>query len=309
MRWFRWFLLFTVLAYLLSGVKQIGYDERAVVKRFGAVVARPGPGLWLGLPWGIDRVERVQVRAVRQLAVGYSPENYNEVEFLPGQFLTGDQNLVNCKLVVEYTIDETGTDIDNYLLNRSVLEVIVTRETEAIAAEWAASRTVDVVLSDRTGLALHLSHALPERLQPHRLGMVVQRVSVDYLAAPEEVRDAFEAVNQAQTAIRTRRNQAEQDAARQINDATALATRLANEAVAYQHEQRSAAEAEATAFTARLAQYQQASRTNPAVLSTIWRDEVGKLLLGISSRGRIEVMDDVLGPAGLELNQFVPSKR
>src|SRR6476619_8535347 len=70
----RTLLLVALLAYLLTGVAQVRPEERAVVRRFGKVVARPGPGLWVGLPWGIDRVDRVPVRSVRQLAVGYDPE-------------------------------------------------------------------------------------------------------------------------------------------------------------------------------------------------------------------------------------------
>ena len=59
--------LLAIAAYLLTGLAQVRPEERAVVRRFGQVVARPGPGLWVGLPWGIDRVDRVPVRTVRQL--------------------------------------------------------------------------------------------------------------------------------------------------------------------------------------------------------------------------------------------------
>ena len=56
----RWLLLLVPLAaYLLTGVAEIRPEERAVVRRFGRVVALPGPGLWVGLPYGIDRVDRV----------------------------------------------------------------------------------------------------------------------------------------------------------------------------------------------------------------------------------------------------------
>src|SRR5436305_14602324 len=92
----RHLLLIVLAAYLLTGLAQVRPEERAVVRRFGKVVARPGPGLWVGLPWGIDTVEHVPVRTVRQLTVGYNPENWSESAGTPpGQFLTGDQTLVN----------------------------------------------------------------------------------------------------------------------------------------------------------------------------------------------------------------------
>ena len=94
--------LVLVLAYLATGVSQVGPEERAVVRRFGRVVARPGPGLWVGLPWGVDRVERVSVRTARQLEVGFALDAVEDAGATPpGQFLSGDENLVNVRLVVE----------------------------------------------------------------------------------------------------------------------------------------------------------------------------------------------------------------
>src|SRR5215218_9651554 len=96
----RYFLLLLLVAYLATGVYQVGPDERAVVRRFGKVVARPGPGLGFGLPWGVDRVDRVPVRTVRQIRAGYEPDAAGESATRPGQLLTGDQNLVNVQLVL-----------------------------------------------------------------------------------------------------------------------------------------------------------------------------------------------------------------
>src|SRR5436309_16101129 len=61
MRRLLWLVSLLVIAYLLAGVAQVGLNERAVVRRFGAVVARPGPGLYVGLPWPLERIDRVPV--------------------------------------------------------------------------------------------------------------------------------------------------------------------------------------------------------------------------------------------------------
>ena len=303
-----YFIPLALVGYALTGVAQVGPDERAVVRRFGEVVARPGPGLWIGYPYGVDRVDRVPVRAVRQLAVGYNADESNDAPGLPtGQLLTGDQNLVNLKLVVEYAIDDRDGALENFVVNRDQVDPVLTRETEALAAEWVGSRTVDRVLGGRAALAQWIAARLPDRLD--NLGIVLQRVSVEYLAAPEEVRDAFEAVNQAQTNIRTRRNQAEQEAERQINDANTLKYRLQNEAAAYRNETETQARTEASAFEARRIQAATLRATNPDFLAAIWREEIGLLLAELKSRSRIELLDDFLGPNGLELNQFVPTKK
>jgi len=309
MRRLRWLLPLLLAVYLLTGVAQIGPGERGVVRRFGRVVARPTPGLWIGLPWGIDTLDRVQVRAVRQLAVGYDPDEASDAPGLSsGQFLTGDQNLVNARITIEYAIDETGDHLDDELVNRSERERVLSRETEALAAEWLSARTVDAVLSGRAELAQHIGRELPPRIESHRLGIVVQRSTIDWLVAPEEVRESFEAVNKAQTQIRTRRNQAEQEAARQLSEASLFASKLKGEAAAYRIERQKQANAEATTFLAREAQYRQARAKNPDVLRTLWREEIAAVLAGVKERGRIELLDDRLGPNGLELHQFLPAK-
>lgn len=298
-----------VVLYLLTGVSQVEPDERAVVRRFGRVIERPGPGLRVGLPWGIDRVDKFKVRTV-QLTVGYNPDEVADSPGIPaGQLVTGDQNLVNLRLVVAYAIDTRDGELDNYAAHRDRVDAVLTREAEAVASEWAAARTVDEVLSGRAAIAQQVSDRLPTRIAPHRLGVVVQRVSVEHLAAPDEVKDSFDAVNQAQTGIRTRVNQAEQDAQRRTSEANSLSQRLLSEAKAYATERETLAKADADAFTKRLTSYQTLRQSNPDILAAIWREEVGKILAGVKEKGRIEVLDDVLGPNGLELNQFIPTRR
>ena len=304
----RYLLLIAVVAYLATGVRQIGADERAVVRRFGAVVARPGPGLWVGLPWGIDRLDRVRVRTVRQLAVGYNPDTEDATP--SSGWLTGDQNLVDVRLVAEFAVGSDDTSLDDFVTNRDVADVVLAREVETAAAEWVAGRPVDeVLLTGRTALPRRLLEAAPGRLAPHRLGLEVLRVSVDYLAAPSEVRDAFEAVNQAQTGVRTRENQARQRAAELLREAQAVHFRTRQQAEAYQREKLSLAAADADAFTKRLDQYRRLRETNPDILTAIWWDEIGRTLLGMRGRGRIDLLDPHLGPDGLDVTQFVtPNK-
>lgn len=308
MRRLKYILPLLLFAYLTTGVTQVERDERAVVRRFGRVIDRPGPGLWVGLPWGIDRVDKFKVATVRQLSVGYSPDEFGDSPGTPsGQLLTADQNLVNLRLVVEYAIDDEK--LEDYAMHRDRVDGVLSREAEAAASQWAAARTVDEVLSGRAAITRTVADRLPDRIAPHRLGVVVQRVSVEHLAAPDEVREAFEAVNQAQTGIRTRVSQAEQERDRKLSEADALKRRLESEATAYTTEKTKLAEAEAAAFTARLTGYQTLRQQNPDILAAIWREEVGKILAGVKERGRIEVLDDDLGPNGLELNQFLPTKK
>jgi modulator of FtsH protease HflK len=299
------------LGYLSTGFYQVGPDERAIIRRFGKVVSRPGPGLGFGFPYGIDRVDRVQVRTVRQLDVGFLPEATEDSAATPtGQFLTGDQNLVNIKLVVEYAIDDRESEVEAYLATRDRVDAILGRELEGLLAEWCAASSVDeVLLAGRAILPGWLTPRLEARLQPQRLGILVQRMSVDVVAAPSEVREAFEAVNQAQTAIRTREYQAEQDAEQRKREAESLQYKLMQQAEAYQNEKKTFATAEAEGFRKRLEQYQRLKTTNPDILKLIWWDEMGRILLSMKGRGRIDLLDDKLGSNGLDITQFLPPKK
>ncbi len=282
----RYVLLLPLFAYLATGIYQVGPDERAVVRRFGAVVARPGPGLGFGLPWGIDRVDRVPVRTVRQIRVGYDPDAPAESSSPAGTLLTGDQNLVNVRLVIDYAIGETDDDLDYYVIHREQVDAALSRAAEAAAAEWAAGRTIDQVL--RTGNALlpaWVMDRLGERLPGLRLGVRVQRASVAHLAAPDEVRASFEAVDQAQTAIRTRETQAEQERDQRLSQAAAIRYKLEQEAAQYRTEHLAQARADATAFGNELAAYRGVARTNPDALSFLWWHEMHETLDVMTARG------------------------
>ena len=200
-------------AYLLTGVAQVGPEERAVVRRFGEVVARPGAGA-VGRPAVGHRPRRPRAGAHgAQLRVGYDPETASRRHGTPaGQFLTGDQNLVNVQLVLDYAIGETDADLDDYVIHRERVDATLARIAEAAAAEWSrGAASISVLLTGNAALPAWVMDRLGERLPGMRLGVRVQRVSVAVSGPPDEVRAAFEAVTQAQTGIRTREFQALQE--------------------------------------------------------------------------------------------------
>ena len=157
-----------LVAYLLTGVVQIRSDERAVVRRFGRVVATPQPGLWVGFPWGIDRVECVKVDQVRRVPVGYQPDADEPGGGTPpGQLLTGDHNLVNIQVVIDYTVRPEPEQIDNFVIQADRADGLVARAAEASLAEWVAGRGVDeVLLTSKVALPSWLVRQTQDRLAP-----------------------------------------------------------------------------------------------------------------------------------------------
>jgi membrane protease subunit HflK len=308
----RYLLILASIAYLLTGIAQVRPEERAVVRRFGEVVARPGPGLWVGLPWGIDRVDRVPVLTARQLAVGFDPDTWSDIPGTPtGQFLTGDHNLVNVRLVLHYAIGETDAELDDFVMHQDQVNVVLDRVAEAAAGEWIAGRPVDqVLLTASAALPAWVMDRAAERLPSFRLGIRLQRVSVAYLAPPEEVRAAFEAVTQAQTGIRTKELQARQEAAQRERQAESFSYKLSQESAEFRDSQLRQARADATEFRAQLEAYRDLSKTNPDAPSFLWWEEMRKALTDLKARGgRVEPLDSYLGAGGLDVTQVISPKK
>src|SRR5256714_13277035 len=104
-RLFLYPVVLLLVGYLLTGVTQVRPGERAVVRRFGRVLQqKPDPGLWIGLPWGMDRVDRVAVDRIQSVTVGYQDEVAVDAAIPAGQLLTGDHNLVNIQVTLYYKV-------------------------------------------------------------------------------------------------------------------------------------------------------------------------------------------------------------
>ena len=299
-----------LLGWFATGIAKIRSDERAVVRRFGKVTARPGPGLWIGFPAGIDRVNRIKVLTVRQLEIGPAADTADDPN-ATGQYLTGDQNLISLRIILEYAVDDRDGPFEQFVVHEDRIEAVLTREVEALAGEWAVGIDIDrALLGGRSLLPAWMLPRLKDRLAVLNLGVLVQRIALDTIAPPAEVRPAFEAVNQAQIAAGTKENEARLDAARRLREADTVKFQLARRAEAESSAKISAAQAEADVFVARLAQYRLLAAENPNVLETIWWNETGKLLAALKARGRIDVLDTYLAGNGLDITQFfAPKKR
>jgi membrane protease subunit HflK len=307
MRRLRWLLVIALAAYLLTGLTQVRPGERAVVRRFGAVIARPGPGPWFGLPWPFERVDRVPLSFLRPVVVGFVPGTEDGTP--AGQLLTGDHNLVNVQVLLHYAVGEDDSALDEFSLHRDRIDGLVGRAAETALAEWVAAHGIDeVLLTGKDRLRGFLVGRTQEQLRDYRVGVAVKVAEVTYLAPPDEVKPEFDAVTRAQTAIRTREYEAHQDERRTLQAARAEVFQERLRAETYAYERLALAHAEAQAFTNRLAQYRRLRADNPDVLAAIWWDEMGKVFLRLKEAGRIDLLDNHLGADGLDITQFAPSK-
>jgi membrane protease subunit HflK len=306
------FVLFAVglllAASLLTGLKPIKPGERAVVRRFGRVVATPEPGLWIGLPWGFDRIDSVSVQ-VRRVTVGYETEINEDEEALPrGQFLSGDHNLVNVQAKIDYSVDEAN--LVDFVEQMDRVEGVVIRAAEAVLAEWLAGRKVDeVIIRGQADLPGYLIQRTQERIADYRLGIRIHNANVSHLLPPQQVKADFDEVTRAQTGIHTLQNEAQQRRLEILRDADRSSFDIQKRAEGYRTERLHLAQAEGERFSQRLDTYRRLRQDNPNYLSAIWWEEMGKLFARLKETGRIDLLDNHLGADGLDITVFPPMPR
>jgi modulator of FtsH protease HflK len=291
---------------------QVEPGERGVVLRLGRVIDTVGPGLHVGLPWGIDRVERVAVDRVRRVSLGFTASDSDEFGLAtpPGQLLTGDHNLVNIQVVIEYAVNDD--EVTQFVLYGDQVDGLVGRVAETVLAEWVAGRGVDdVLLRGKEILPRWLVAKTQERIAPYGLGVQIQLASVNHLYPPGQVRDAFEAVTRAQTGIQTREFEAKQEADTRMSEAQAYKFRLETTATVYAAGVKNVAQAEADAFRKRLEVLESVRKENPDFLAAIWWDEVTKMYTAMRVAGRLDLLDNRLAADGIDILQspLAPKKK
>src|SRR5947209_4164737 len=182
----------------MTGVYVVRANEQAVVRRLGRVVDdRVGPGLHVGLPWGLDRVDRLRLREQKRLTVGFEQPDQalgRPVDPAQREFLTGDQNLVNVELLVQYTIRAPRA----YLFAAADLEGVLREASAAGIAATAGARPVDALLTTgKTEAQERLRSLIQAAVDRCGLGVTVTAVNIQSVTPPLKVADAFRDVASA----------------------------------------------------------------------------------------------------------------
>lgn len=296
----------------VTALTQVEAGERAVVRRFGRVLPhRPGPGLYCGLPWGMERVDRVPVGKARRVSVGFTGKEDDDPAGTPaGQLLTGDHNLVNVQVEVYYKVNEA--EVEKFALQSDRVDPLLARLSVAALAEWVVGHTVDEVLvQGQRALPAYVQNAMQAGLGPYDLGVEVELVSVIRIYPPDEVKADFDEVAKAQNRIDTQVNRAKQEREQRLSKASGEVFQIEGLARAYAVEQKLQAQAESAAFLKQLAQYRELAAKNPDHLNTLWLDDMTRLYARMREAGRIDVLDHYLSKEGLSITQFplLPKKK
>jgi len=269
-RTFAGLLLAVVAGYLATGVFVVQGNERAIVRRLGRVVTTPAgeprllaSGLHYDLPYPLARVDRVNLNEVRTLALGsVELDAVEDGAFLrtlnsinQSQFLTGDKNILNLQIGVQYRVSQAG--VRQYLYASESPERHLALLVESTAADLIAASGVDFV--HPLGL-VQLREMLTTRVralaEEHRLGIEVDEVAVNAVYPPVRVKSYFLDVSNAradkENYIHTARAYAEQRRAA----ADAERQSLIDEAETYRRDIVEQSRGEAESFARLIAEFQ-----------------------------------------------------
>ncbi|MBF0433734.1 MAG: FtsH protease activity modulator HflK [Fibrobacteria bacterium] len=178
--------------YLASGFFIIAPDEQGVVRVFGRAILPYQPGIHYTPPWPVSRLDRVKVSGVKRVYVGQIVEALGDEMRLQHaeeqEYITGDINILNLKLVVRYKIK----DAIMYLFNVSKIHYLVEFFTETALSSLTSVMSVDEVLtSGKSVIQIRVRQMLQKSIDSLDCGIHITSVQFREVSPPIEVADAF----------------------------------------------------------------------------------------------------------------------
>ena len=247
-----------VALWLLSGTYAVMPDQQAVETLFGRVVSpRVLPGLHYTLPWPVGSVAKLKVRQMQRLIVGGAAADTVLGRSQPAlsQFLAGDQNLIQMRVVVQYSVGVPA----EYLFAAQSPQQVIGAEVESELARRVARLGVDALLTTgKAALQDEVRAAAQIALNRYHVGALIGSVNIESLTPPPEAADAFRDVASARA-----------DGARAVSDAQGYsndlvpksrgqARQLVEEAQAYSARKINEATGDAARFNQVAAEYAKA---------------------------------------------------
>ncbi len=255
-------VILLVIIGLAQTVYSVGPDEVGVIQRFGKYVVTTAPGLHMKLPFGIDRVTRVKITAIeteefgiRTLKAGvrttYSARSYLQESLM----LTGDLNILDVQWIVQYR----RADPVKYLFATRDPGKNVRDVSEVVMRRLAGNYSVDEVLKEsRDEIGARAQVEMQKILDKYETGIKVITVKLQNVNPPDEVKPAFNEVNEAEQEKERFINQAWEAYNKVVPRARGEAEKTIREAEGYALEKVNRAKGDTERFLAVLEEYKKA---------------------------------------------------
>ncbi|MBN1853436.1 MAG: protease modulator HflK [Pirellulales bacterium] len=308
LKMFRWVAVVLLALFAVSGIHEVGPDHVGLLLRFGRLHGATRadqikePGLLLALPYPMDRVVQVPAKQEGEIIVSEvwksieQTSGLNAIDpILEGYCLTGDQNIIQSKIVVKYRITNPIAFQLQTADPESILHDMVLAALTRSVAGWKVDdvlrlqRAKEESLDQTESLVRIVWNRAQERLDQLDCGMTISALEFKEVHPPRHVIAEFRAVQSAEIEMGTNRSEAEGYAAREIPKAEAERNRLVQQAVAYDSSLQARASEEMSVFEELYTEYQK----SPAL---------------VANRIYLETMEHILRSVG-RLNFVSPDER
>lgn len=277
--------------------------EEGLVLTFGEYTKTTEPGFHFKLPWPIQTVELADIGEVKRLELGFRSEQYNgqttyrsfdkDTSLLQeAQMLTGDENVVDCSMAVQYRIKNSR----DYLFNFEPGDVpnMLQAIAEAALRQAVGDHPInDVLTTGKVQISSEIKLKMQELADLTGAGVTIHDVYLQDVQPPAQVADAFKDVASAREEREKIINEAHAYQSEQIPKAEGEAERLKQEAEGYKE----ARLAEAQGAVARFQSIAEQYRLSPEITrARLYLETMANLL----PKMQITVVDDAAGIVNLK---------
>lgn len=200
-------IIVVLIALSATSVYTVDEKQQAVVTTFGKVTDIKDAGIQFKLPFGIQKVQFVDVNVYQKMQIGYKTEDNKEV-FVPSEskMITGDYNIVNIDFYVEYKI----SDPVKYLYKSNDPDAVLRNMLQTQIRNVVGSKEVDSVLTDgKSEIQMEIKSLIMKVLEEYDIGLSVINVKIQDSNPPtDKVIEAFKNVETAKQQAETLINQA-----------------------------------------------------------------------------------------------------
>lgn len=267
-------------------------EERAVVKRFGAVIGITDPGLHFKIPFGIDQVQFVATERVLKQEFGFRTQGtrasgrtaYSSQQFEDESLmLTGDLNMIDVEWVVQYRIDDPIKFLYQMREPTRTLRDISESVMRRIVGNMLGSEVLTV---GRVEIQQKAREEIQQAMDGYNAGIRINTVEMQDVVPPPAVQPAFNEVNEARQERERMINEAQKRVNQEIPNAEGAALRTVAEAEGYATERVNRAYGESVRFSAVLSEYRQAPEVTR---SRLYLETINEVLPNI---GQVLVVQD-----------------
>ncbi|MEE3188884.1 MAG: FtsH protease activity modulator HflK [Candidatus Neomarinimicrobiota bacterium] len=197
-----------VAFWLLTGIYMVGPDEVGVIRTFGAYTHQTQPGLNWHYPYPIQTVKTPKVTEVKRIEIGFRTTRNGQYRTVEKEslMLTGDENIVDAELIVQYRIKEP----ENYLFKIVEPELTVREASEASLRTIVGMNNIDETLTTgKYRIQEEAKKQIQAILDKYQSGIQVVAAQLQDVSPPKQVIAAFKDVASAKEDKNRLINQAE----------------------------------------------------------------------------------------------------